>query len=372
LPAWRKELNEKVRAVRARRSTTGADITPQSIPTQKEIRRPVNVTMNHGEAAVARRAPAATSSARATITDDNAESELIPGQKTSPKGSSAIVEAALTRVQRASESAYRSSLTRPEPPRSSATQASPTIVIDNQATARALETSTEIEAKQNSNILVPPPRSTRTTEQSLSREAAVAPRVAVTATPERITEPLEEVQTIEVAEEVRRISLPSVDELEPYDYLEREIQRIDRTHNQEFAHDESASLGVHLIIGAVDIITIALSSLPFIAVLQIMNGSIGDRKTQIAAGLILLLVSFFYLAVTQCLVSKTFGMMLTNTRVVDAHTFDVASGQRLLLRTVSYFFALAPAALGFAWILFDRRHRGWHDFISGTRVVRDF
>ena len=103
-----------------------------------------------------------------------------------------------------------------------------------------------------------------------------------------------------------------------------------------------------------------------------MDGSLGDGRTEIAAGLIILLVSFFYLAVTQCLSGKTFGMMMTNTRVVDVYTFEAPSGQRLLLRTIGYFVAIAPATLGLIWIAFNRYRRGWHDVISGTRVVRDF
>jgi len=161
-------------------------------------------------------------------------------------------------------------------------------------------------------------------------------------------------------------------ELEPLDYLQAEISKIDRARDEEFAHNESPSIAVHAVISAVDLLTIAASSAPFIAVIQIMDGNFTDSRTRLAGGLIVLLVSFFYLALTQCLSGKTFGMMATNTRVVEFRTSESPSGLRLLLRTVGYFVALAPVTVGMLWIGLNRHRRGWHDLLAGTRVVRDF
>ena len=32
---------------------------------------------------------------------------------------------------------------------------------------------------------------------------------------------------------------------------------------------------------------------------------------------------------------------------------------------------VAPLGLGFAWALFHRERCGWHDLLSGTRVIED-
>lgn len=41
-----------------------------------------------------------------------------------------------------------------------------------------------------------------------------------------------------------------------------------------------------------------------------------------------------------------------------------------LLRVVGLYVASAVFYLGFIWIFIDQRHRGWHDLIAGTVVVR--
>jgi uncharacterized RDD family membrane protein YckC len=276
------------------------------------------------------------------------------------------------------------------------------MVIDRQATARALEVTAEIHlgpsvelpllpaglqhrnqpnlqvsaarvreprplpipieepAKTEKHEPAPPP------DEGLATRDVQPPMVAP-----KIEEPI--VSDLDsIADEVPVTVVP-IDEIEPLDYLQAEIRKIDRAREErEFAHNESPSLGVHAVIAIIDLLTVAVSATPFLAVIQIMDGHLNDSRTQFAAGLIVLLVSFFYLAVTQCLSGKTLGMMLTNTRIVDVHTFESPSGQRLLLRTIGYFIAIAPATLGLLWFVVDRYRRGWQDVISGTRVVRDF
>ena len=41
-----------------------------------------------------------------------------------------------------------------------------------------------------------------------------------------------------------------------------------------------------------------------------------------------------------------------------------------IVRLVGYWISAAVMYLGFAWILIDGRHRGWHDLIAGTVVVK--
>ena len=393
LPSWRKELNEKVRAVRARKSAVGTDAPrAETTPTQPEIRQEVQIDTR------GRRAEPPARSLRTSSAVAKAAPAISPPDV--PRTSNAIVEAALSRVRRATENASRASLSRIEPVRSMHQNPAPSLSIDKEATARALEVTIEVSPKPV--ISTPPLANVRTQQpharpEDLTPTADLSPTVDPPAAPALSRKAEQHQQNLHV-EPVRTLDpqpapspividplvndLESVDdevcvrvldEDEPLDYLQAEIRKIDRKRaEEEFAHNESPSLGVHAVIAVIDLLTIAVSSIPFMVVIRIMDGTLGDGRTEIAAGLIVLLVSFFYLAVTQCLSGKTFGMMMTNTRVVDVYTFEAPSGQRLLLRTIGYFVAIAPATLGLIWIAFNRYRRGWHDVISGTRVVRDF
>jgi uncharacterized RDD family membrane protein YckC len=65
------------------------------------------------------------------------------------------------------------------------------------------------------------------------------------------------------------------------------------------------------------------------------------------------------------------GKMVLRMRIVDADTYQAASGPRLFLRYVAYFVSMLPLFLGFLWIAWDKRKQGWHDKIARTVVVRD-
>lgn len=67
---------------------------------------------------------------------------------------------------------------------------------------------------------------------------------------------------------------------------------------------------------------------------------------------------------------QTAGKRLLGLRVVRADGTPVSLG-RAALRLVGYLLSALPLYLGFAWILVDARHRGWHDLLAGTLVVYD-
>jgi uncharacterized RDD family membrane protein YckC len=163
-----------------------------------------------------------------------------------------------------------------------------------------------------------------------------------------------------------------IDELEPCDYLEAEVRRVDKALSAEFSRNESPSLGTHVVINVIDLLVIAISCLPFLAAIALANGSFVSFQTRAVSIGIIALVSFLYLGLTHCLCGKTIGMMMTNTRIVDATSFSDPTRKRALMRAAGYFLAIAPALVGFLWIAGNSKRRGWHDFISGTFVARDF
>ena len=166
--------------------------------------------------------------------------------------------------------------------------------------------------------------------------------------------------------------IEEIDDIGPLDYLEAEVRKVDRELARNHSTVESAPITCRLVSGVVDLLAIAVSGLPFMLMVVLMKGSFSAPSTQLASGVIVGLVALFYLALTESLCGKTFGMMFTSTRVVAAGTNAPPATAQVLLRAIGHLLALAPAGLGLIWIVIDREGRAWQDLISQTMVVRDF
>ena len=85
----------------------------------------------------------------------------------------------------------------------------------------------------------------------------------------------------------------------------------------------------------------------------------------LAAVLAIVYFSFFH-----AVWGQTIGKMIFRVRVVQTGgqplTFPLA-----LLRTFAYLVSALPAFLGFIWAGFTAGKRAWHDWLSGTIVVRE-
>jgi uncharacterized RDD family membrane protein YckC len=66
---------------------------------------------------------------------------------------------------------------------------------------------------------------------------------------------------------------------------------------------------------------------------------------------------------------QTLGKMATGIRVIPVDSDNLDLG-RSLKRTFLWGLLAAPAGLGFATAVFNQEHRGLHDRLAGTRVVR--
>jgi len=67
---------------------------------------------------------------------------------------------------------------------------------------------------------------------------------------------------------------------------------------------------------------------------------------------------------------QTFGMRMLRLRVVTANEPGGRVGWvRAVGRGLAALLSLGALALGFAWIVIDERHQGWHDKLAGTLVV---
>lgn len=375
LPSWRLELNEKVRAARARRNNPAL----QSTATDHN-----DLTVNEAEtgaAAVAVRQTEIRAKSRISREMHSYSSE-IQKQDSAPRNSvltqssperaghrssETIVEAALTRVRRASENASRAALPKIEPVRQVA-QTAP-LTIDKEATARALEPSPEISMRASLDTLpLPVTAQSSRARPDILQEPPASTRIIE---PKTIIEPDQHFSE-PAAEASESHTVIVLDEIEPLDYLEAEIRKVDRALSAELSKTDSLSFFTHVVINAIDLFVIAISSLPFVALVGLENGTFAFPQTQWASAAIITLVAFFYLSLTQSLSGKTFGMMFTNTRIVDARTAETVAYNRAILRSIGYFLAVAPALLGIIWAAFNKNRRGWHDYISDTQVVADF
>lgn len=68
--------------------------------------------------------------------------------------------------------------------------------------------------------------------------------------------------------------------------------------------------------------------------------------------------------------SATPGKMVINAVIVDAETLGKPTKWQLGLRYFGYYVSVILLCLGFLWIAFDSKKRGWHDLMAGTLVIR--
>ena len=83
----------------------------------------------------------------------------------------------------------------------------------------------------------------------------------------------------------------------------------------------------------------------------------------------LFVVPFVYFPYYWARSGQTPGMQMMAVRVVRDSDGGPVTGGQAILRFIGYWVSGAVFHLGFAWILIDRRKRGWHDLIAGTVVV---
>ena len=108
-----------------------------------------------------------------------------------------------------------------------------------------------------------------------------------------------------------------------------------------------------------------------ILVLAMLNTATRGRVASPEAAPQDILIILAYFIIPTGLWGRTVGKWVAGIVVVDQDGripgVAVAIPREIVGKVVSY----AAFALGFAWILFDAKRRGWHDSIAGTYVVHD-
>jgi uncharacterized RDD family membrane protein YckC len=81
-----------------------------------------------------------------------------------------------------------------------------------------------------------------------------------------------------------------------------------------------------------------------------------------------ILVPVLYYTLTEGAFGQTLGKALFGIVVVSAEGRPIGYG-RAFARLLTLPYALLPAGLGLLWVALPPAKRGWHDYISLTRVV---
>jgi uncharacterized RDD family membrane protein YckC len=351
LPAWRIELNERVRAIKAQKEANRAnELSSQS----ERVSETANLASGHDSQSVTSIHNSVNGSKKNGLSNVSIAFDAETQALNKHANNTILVEKALTRVKRASEKAMRSSLPRIEPARSG--QAAASLALDREATARVLEP--PILAPEEQIPLAP----VSETKENLIIQRAQHHFQSHAAVSQETRQRLDT-----ETEQIKQL-----DEEHLLDYLEAEVVKVDKKLHEQMGVTDSPDLYAHALINVIDLLVISLSCLPFFALMKIVGGSVFGTASLSASLVIIAMVSTFYLALTQFLCGRTFGMMAASSHIIDVLNNETPSLQMVLMRTVGYFISAAPAFAGFFWITLDPQHRGWHDKFSGTMVVRDF
>jgi uncharacterized RDD family membrane protein YckC len=65
----------------------------------------------------------------------------------------------------------------------------------------------------------------------------------------------------------------------------------------------------------------------------------------------------------------TVGKMLIGVKIIDAKTRSAPTPRQCAIRYFAGILSAIPLFLGYIWIAFDAKKRGWHDILAETLVV---
>ena len=136
--------------------------------------------------------------------------------------------------------------------------------------------------------------------------------------------------------------------------------------------DQTASLGARLVAVVIDVaILVVVDAFVVYFTMQICGVTWLDFGILPKAPLLafLLVQNGGYLAAFTA-GGQTLGKMVMGIRVVAADDTESLDMGRAILRTLLWLVLAVPAGLGFLTALLSRDHRGLHDRVAGTRVVR--
>jgi len=88
----------------------------------------------------------------------------------------------------------------------------------------------------------------------------------------------------------------------------------------------------------------------------------------VSNGIVIGLMGLFIVA-CQMAYGTTPGKWLLGLKIVRHETLEPVAHWRYAVRFLAYIPAAAPLMLGIFWMLFNKKRRGWHDYMAGTVVI---
>ncbi|MDR2152155.1 MAG: RDD family protein [Helicobacteraceae bacterium] len=97
--------------------------------------------------------------------------------------------------------------------------------------------------------------------------------------------------------------------------------------------------------------------------------STGKKELQAIGYIAEIIFGFIYTIAFWISKQATPGKMAFGATIVDAATLGKPTTGQLIGRYFAYIISAFPLFLGFIWVAFDDRKRGWHDMLAGTLVI---
>jgi uncharacterized RDD family membrane protein YckC len=154
-------------------------------------------------------------------------------------------------------------------------------------------------------------------------------------------------------------------------FSEAEIAGVDEAPEPVF--ELGMASGIERVVsGAIDLVFVGLIQLTlFYLTTHLVAQRVGalPQSALVAMGLVGAVMGASYFLFFWSLSGQTLGKLLTGSRVVDRRGGALGFG-RAAMRLAAAVVAALPLGAGFIGLWTDREHRGWHDRIAGTKVIR--
>ncbi len=100
----------------------------------------------------------------------------------------------------------------------------------------------------------------------------------------------------------------------------------------------------------------------------------GEETLYSPVDLIELVVNFLYFILLTWWTGQTLGKMLLGIRVINGRTDgqrgNLSFGQAFMREFVGKILSSIPLGLGYLWVGWNEKKRGWHDMIANTYVIK--
>lgn len=127
--------------------------------------------------------------------------------------------------------------------------------------------------------------------------------------------------------------------------------------------DRPAGFWVRLAAGAIDVIIVSGAVIAIAHAMAHIGRYLPIELSVLIAGLV-------YTTASQVWTGRTVGKAICSLRVSSRNGTVASTGSILLRETIGKLLSFLPFCLGFLWIGFSKKKRGWHDRLAGTIVLQ--